>query len=190
MTIGLLAIMQDEIAYVDRWAKTLRRAHFDHVVVVDGGSSDGTIARLQTIEGIEIHHRPFAGRFDDQRNFGLEHCQTDWVFELDADEHASAPFLAGLPAIIRDAESAQIDCVGVARLNFLDGHLVQGPGHQNLDYQYRLHNRRCHWRGNVHEEITGYRARCELTVLDGHFLVHDKSTARHEARNAFYRSLI
>jgi glycosyltransferase involved in cell wall biosynthesis len=191
VTVGLLAIMLDEEQYVDRWARAVSRipVPFDRVVVVEGGSSDGTAERLRASD-VPFIVEPFSGHFADQRNRGVEHLGTDWVLELDADEIPSTPLLAGLRDFIRDAEAAEMDCIGIPRLNFIDGALVAGPGHKNLDYQYRLHNRRCHWRGAVHEELTGYRHRYELgSLADGHFIIHDKTSKRHEARNAMYRTL-
>lgn len=193
MTLGLLAIMLDEAALVERWAQTVDRVArvgvpFDQILVVDGGSKDGTPDRLHAL-GIPVVERQFQDHFADQRNFGLDQITTDWVFELDADEIPSTPLLAGLRFIVANAELASVGCVGVARLNFLDDILVPGPGCGGLDYQYRIHRRTCHWRGVVHEEVVGYRARYELPIDDGHFIAHRKQNGRHEARNAYYRTL-
>lgn len=190
MTVGLLAIMLNESDYVERWIRAVKRFpdSFDRIVVVDGGSTDGTVTRLRDA-GIEVTERTFENHFADQRNAGCAHVDTDWILELDADEVASSPLLGGLRAIVGDAEKAGVDCVGLPRLNFIDGVLVAGPGHMGLDFQYRLHRRSCRWRGAVHEEVVGYRARYELRIADGHFIVHDKSGVRHAARNQYYQTI-
>jgi glycosyltransferase involved in cell wall biosynthesis len=190
MGVSLLAIMLNEAPYLDRWWGGINRivGVFDQIVVVDGGSTDGTPERLRE-RGVDVRIQPFPGDFSIQRNTGIEDCRNEWVMELDADETMSVPLLAGLHAICQDADRAQMECIGLPRINFLDGTLVASPGAHGLDFQYRLHRRSCHWRGNVHEEITGYRARVELTLADGHFLVHEKDSARHAARNEYYRSL-
>jgi glycosyltransferase involved in cell wall biosynthesis len=162
---------------------------FDRFLVVDGGSADGTLERLRAL-GFPAVVRPFRNHFADQRNFGCEQLGTDWIFEVDADEIVSAPLLGGLRALVNDAEVAKADCLGIPRLNFIDGRMVVGPAHkEGLDYQYRLHRGSCRWRGAVHEEIAGYRTRYELKVEDGHLLVHDKTSTRHAARNAYYGTL-
>lgn len=190
ITLACLSIMQNEADYVVRWARGLRRLPdiFDEVLVVDGGSTDDTPDRLHAL-GICVARRPFSGNFADQRNHGLDLLGAQWVFELDADEVPSVPLLGGLRAICEDADRAQMDVVGIPRLNFLDGRLVQSPGARGLDYQYRLHRRACRWRGAVHEEVVGYRARYELELGEGHYLLHDKSSERHAARNAYYGTL-
>jgi glycosyltransferase involved in cell wall biosynthesis len=190
VSIGLLAIMLNESDYVARWAESVRRIPnvFDRLLVVDGGSSDATRERLRDV-GIESIPRTFENHFADQRNYGLQHIGTDWVLEVDADELVSAPLLGGLPAIVADAERSTADCIGVPRLNLLDGQLVAGPGHKGLDFQYRIHRTSCRWRGAVHEEVVGYRARYELRLDDGHFLIHDKTNERHRARNEYYGTI-
>lgn len=191
MMIGIFAIMLNEAAYVDRWAKAVQCISdaFDCMLVVDGGSTDGTVDHLRDFN-IPVVTRPFSQHFANQRNYGLEQMDADWILEIDADEIPSAPLLGGLRALVDDAVRAGIDCIGIPRFNFIDDLLVLGPGYKHLDYQYRLHRRTCHWRGAVHEELVGYRARHELRIEDGHFLVHDKSSARYTARNTYYETLV
>ena len=182
--------MLDEIDYAQRWAKSVLRfsGSFDRIQVIDGGSKDGTLEKLREL-GIEVVSHSFENHFADQRNFGCEQIGTDWILELDADEIASSPLLGGLRAIVADTERAGMDCVGIPRLNLIDDKLTEGPGHKRLDYQYRLHHRSCHWRGAVHEEIADYRARRELHIVEGQYLIHDKSSARHAARNQYYQTI-
>lgn len=190
MTVALLAIMLDEALYVRRWISAVKRVPdaFDSVLVVDGGSVDGTPNVLREF-GVPVVKRTFPRDFADQRNFALSLVETDWVLEVDADEVPSVPLLAGCRTIATDADEAGVDVVGVPRLNFIDDALVAGTGHRGLDYQYRLHRARCCWRGAVHEEVVGYRERVELRLEDGHFLTHDKTSARHEVRNAHYKTM-
>lgn len=182
--------MLNEEDYVDRWVENVKRAPapFDEIIIVDGGSSDGTAKRLRG-HGLTVVERLFQDDFADQRNFGAELCKTDWMIELDADEMMTFPLIGGLRDIVADAERAEMDCVGIGRINFHDGVMVAGPGYKGLDYQYRLHNRRCRWQGIVHEEVVGYRHRYELKILDGQFIVHDKESARHNERNNYYRGI-
>jgi glycosyltransferase involved in cell wall biosynthesis len=194
MSLALLAIMLDESDYVERWAKTVEQAHqlgvaFDQVIVIDGGSTDDTVEKLRQ-RGITVIVRAFDGHFAEQRNFGISLCNTDWIFELDADEYPSKPLLTGLKTIVADLSRDHVQCAGIPRINLLDGRAVEGPGHNGMDYQYRLHRRECLWTGRVHEEISGYTNRVELSLSNGHFILHDKTSVRHEVRNAYYRSLV
>lgn len=189
MTVGVLAIMLNEADYVEKWLMNLRTFSdfYDDVVVVDGGSEDGTAEYLMR-HGVRVVRRDFAGDFSAQRNAGIEACQTRWVVEIDADEELSVPLGRGLRAICDGADRDGVDSIGVPRLNFIDGILAAGVGACGLDYQYRIHRSSGRWCNRVHEEMS-FTARVELSLREGHFMLHKKDGARHEARNAYYRSL-
>ena len=58
------------------WAK--------QIVIIDSGSTDGTLAITKEFPNTPVYHR----RFDDhtsQWNFGLDQIKTEWVLTLDAD---------------------------------------------------------------------------------------------------------
>lgn len=182
--------MQDEEPLVARWHAGLHRIQgaFDEFLVIDGGSKDGTVAALELL-GVRVVARAFSGSFAEQRNFAVDQTQSEWIFELDADEVPSVPLLSGLRTIVRDANAAGFDCIGIPRLNFHDCILQPGPGYRGLDYQYRLHRHECRWHKPVHEEISGWRARFELDLAEGHFIQHLKTATRYEERNALYRRM-
>lgn len=190
MRIALLAVMLDEADYLPRWMNSLQqfRDIFTETVIIDGGSRDASSIILRG-SWVRVVSRRFEGDFSAQRNFGIDQCQADWVLELDADEIAATALLHGLHEIARGADQHEVDCIGIPRLNFIDDRLVAGPGTRGLDFQYRLHRQHCRWQRPVHEEIVGWRNCIELKVEHGHFLIHDKTSARHEARNAYYRSI-
>jgi glycosyltransferase involved in cell wall biosynthesis len=70
-----LLITYDEIQNIGRTLAKLGWAR--RIVVVDSGSTDGTLDVLAKDRRIEVHHRPFDG-FAEQCNFGLSHIRTPW----------------------------------------------------------------------------------------------------------------
>lgn len=196
--VSVTAIMLDEEIHFPRWIAGLMSISeaFDEIVVVDGGSTDRT-RELFTAQGLSQAQTvpmswfsfPWIDDYSVQRNHACREAKHDWVFEIDADETPSKPLLAGLRQIAVNADAAGIDAIGIPRLNFIDGTLVASPGHRGLDFQYRLHRRDCRWHGRVHEELRNHRSRFELSVPDGHFLVHEKTRQRHETQNAYYKTL-
>lgn len=57
----------------------------DEIVVVDSGSSDGSL-RLLDEAGVTATHRAYASH-GDQMNFAIDLASNDWVFCLDSDEY-------------------------------------------------------------------------------------------------------
>ena len=82
-----LLITFNEIQNIERTLAKLDWAR--RIVVVDSGSTDGTLDVLARDARIEVIHRPFDS-FAGQCNFGLSHIHTDWVLSLDADYAVSA----------------------------------------------------------------------------------------------------
>lgn len=91
-----LLITHDEIANIERalgqltWAK--------RIVVIDSGSTDGTLEVLARNPRVETLHRPFDS-FADQCNFGLTQIRTPWVLSMDADYKVSDELIAELQAL-------------------------------------------------------------------------------------------
>jgi glycosyltransferase involved in cell wall biosynthesis len=56
----------------------------DEIVVIDAGSTDGTVEIARGFTERVIHH-PWTG-FLEQRRLAFDHCSHDWVLALDADE--------------------------------------------------------------------------------------------------------
>ena len=73
-----------------RWAK--------RIVVVDSGSTDGTLDIVKQVPQAEIVHRSFDS-FADQCNFGLTQIGTEWVLSLDADYELSDALVEELRAL-------------------------------------------------------------------------------------------
>ena len=72
----------------DRIEAALRSVAFcDEVLVVDGGSSDSTVARVNAA-GARLLERKFDG-FVAQKNFAIDYAHHDIVLSLDADEEVS-----------------------------------------------------------------------------------------------------
>lgn len=55
------------------------------ILIVDSGSTDNTV-ELAEQHGAKVVYRAWDNDFSAQRNFALEHINTDWVLYLDADE--------------------------------------------------------------------------------------------------------
>lgn len=74
---------------IDNIARTLGPLDWARrIVVIDSGSTDGTLDVLAGDPRIEVYHRPFDS-FAEQCNFGLSKIDTEWALSLDADYELS-----------------------------------------------------------------------------------------------------
>ncbi|MEK7215508.1 MAG: glycosyltransferase family 2 protein, partial [Chloroflexota bacterium] len=107
------------------------------MLVMDGGSTDDTVARAQTC-GARVLHRPF-DTFARQRNHTLDAAIHPWVFFVDADERVP-PLLAGEIAALVATPGAMWSGATVPRRNLMLGAWVRHGGWWP-DHQFRLLHR-------------------------------------------------
>jgi glycosyltransferase involved in cell wall biosynthesis len=94
-----LIITLNEAPNIARALDKLAWAH--RIVVIDSGSTDGTLEILRSYPRVTIIYRPF-DNFANQCNFGLQQIHTTWVLSLDADYELSAELVAELAALHAD----------------------------------------------------------------------------------------
>lgn len=124
-------------------------AFCDEIVVVDSGSTDGTVELAQR-RGAHVIKAEWRG-FGPQKQFAVEQAKNDWVLCVDADERVSERLRANI-------ENALVSPTGnvyrFARCNrFMGRYLRHGEGYP--DWSVRLFDRRhARWSNDaVHEKI-------------------------------------
>jgi glycosyltransferase involved in cell wall biosynthesis len=124
-------------------------AFADEVVVVDSGSTDGTVALAERY-GARVVSKEWLG-YGRQKQFAVEQAANDWVLCLDADERVSPELAASLVRVLQ-APAAPV--YRMARRNrFLGRWLRHGEGYP--DWSPRLFDRRnARWSDDeVHEKV-------------------------------------
>ena len=94
-----LVLTFNEAPNIGRWLEGLAWAR--QIIVMDSGSTDGTLDLLKDLPQVRVIHRDW-DHFAGQRNAGLEHVQTPWVLSLDADHMASPQLASALAAALED----------------------------------------------------------------------------------------
>lgn len=121
LPISAFIICLNEEAYLGKCIESL--AEFAEIVVVDSGSTDGTLQLVHSyiadgwpIRLIEEAWRGYAG----QKQFALEQCEQPWCFNVDSDERLDKELRRVLPQLIAVPD----DIVGwrVARRPYLIGY--------------------------------------------------------------------
>lgn len=157
-----LLITLDEIQNIGRTVGRLGWAK--RIVVVDSGSTDGTLDFLAKDPRIEVHHRAFDS-FAEQCNFGLSQVRTEWVLSLDADYELGDGFVANLQGLQPTDEEAGFRARFVYRIH---GRPLRGSLYPPRTVLYRVRGARYENEGH------GHRIRIPGKVSDlGGVIFHD-----------------
>ncbi|MEE9217571.1 MAG: glycosyltransferase family 2 protein [Acidobacteriota bacterium] len=146
----------------------------DEVLVVDGGSRDGT-PDLARAAGARVVERPWSG-FSEQKNFAASEARHDWIFSLDSDERISGELARSVRSLGERIE--RFAGYEVARRPVFYGRALRFGGYYP-GYRVRLYDRRCgRWNERlVHERVCldGPRGRLrgDLLHYTGHGLCAD-----------------
>jgi glycosyltransferase involved in cell wall biosynthesis len=135
--ISVVIIAKDEAV---RIARTIASAvdFVDEVLVVDGGSRDGTI-EISIANRARVVENAWPG-FAGQRNFGAAAAKNDWVFMLDADEVFDADLAAFVVRFVSESVNDQFAFEFTRVGDFLGRWL---PGQDRVKH-IRLYNRQRH----------------------------------------------
>lgn len=121
LPISAFIICQNEEAYLGNCIESL--VDFSEIVIVDSGSTDGTVDLIHSyIESgwpIRLFHEAWRG-YAAQKQFALDQCEQPWCFNIDSDERLDAALKKLLPELIE----APSKVVGwrVARRPYLIGY--------------------------------------------------------------------
>ncbi|MHB1539271.1 MAG: glycosyltransferase family 2 protein, partial [Solirubrobacteraceae bacterium] len=167
-------IVQDER---ERLPAALASVAFcDEVIVVDGGSTDGT-QELARAAGATVIENDWPG-FAAQRNIALDAASGDWVLEIDADERVSPQLRASIESLLAACEEGANVAVCALRNRFLGGWL--GASAKYPAYRTRLFRTSVYRHDPARLVHEGVEPRERPVVLEGD-LEHELAATPAEA---------
>lgn len=181
-TLGLCLIAKDEEKNLPKCVESVRKI-VDEIVVVDTGSSDGTVQTAENL-GAVVYHYPWDGDFSNARNFALRHAKSAWLLLLDADEQVDRN---GLEAIIAFVNTTEMDGAYFRVRNYMGSY---SPENFTLHNALRLlrNNGKYRYRGAIHEQIVcddmrDFSSRfVTLNVILNHYGYLDSTIAEKQKR--------
>jgi tetratricopeptide (TPR) repeat protein len=147
LTLSLCMIVRDEEQMLGRCLAAAAPA-VDEIVIVDTGSSDGTVQIARSFGATVIEH-PWTGSFADARNASFAAATGDWLLYLDADEVLVAGDAPRLKALTGHTWREAISLVETSFLGEL------GDGSAVTHNALRMFRNRPAYRftGSIHEQI-------------------------------------
>lgn len=85
ISISACAIMKNEINHVEAWLDNVR-VFAQEIIVVDTGSTDGTMAFLDKQPDVKLINYEWQNDFAQAKNVVLQEATGDWLVFIDADE--------------------------------------------------------------------------------------------------------
>lgn len=134
----------------ERLAPCLASLDFaDEIVVVDSGSTDGTVALAES-HGASVIQQPWQG-YGRQKQFAVDQASHDWVLCLDADERLTPELALEIQSAM---QSPDADAYEMPRCNlFLGRWLRHGEGYPDMSLRL-FHRKKAHWSDDpVHEKV-------------------------------------
>jgi len=119
---GLL-LTWNEIANIGRTLAALE--WLSDILVIDSGSTDGTLEVLAAHPNVRVLHRAFDS-FAAQCNFGLERISTEWVLSLDADYGVPAELARSMPSLLERADRENLAGFRLPFRYCIDGRPLRG----------------------------------------------------------------
>lgn len=170
-TLCLAMIVRDEESNLREWLEEAAN-HVQEIVAVDTGSTDGTVALLESV-GAKVVHQKWANDFSLHRNFGLSHATSDWILILDADERLKRVHWFTLSSILKNED------VMAYSFTVKNYHSTRDLSNYDTMRSYRLfrNHHDIQYTGSVHNQLApGIQKACRRT---GMITQHSYITIEH-----------
>jgi len=177
--VSVYAIAKNEEKFVDRWMDSMSEA--DEIVVLDTGSSDGTVAKLRG-RGARVEVKEFhPWRFDVARNASMELCSpgADILVCTDLDEVLSK----GWRKQLEDAWGKAVDAgkrPTTGQYRYIWNFTADGRPDRTFTYEKVHAPDTCKWTHPVHEILSYHVPRIPVEI-PGMVLEHHPDRTKSRA---------
>ncbi len=89
----------------------------DEIVIVDTGSTDGTV-KIAEEYGARVYHHPWENDFSKHRNQSISYATGDWILIIDADEELDR---SSGPLLRRSLETFDPEVISIFVRSYMDG---------------------------------------------------------------------
>jgi len=168
MLISVVMIVQSNLATLPDCLASLGFA--DEIVVVDGGSTDGTLDYLRGFNGrVRLIEHPWPDHFGKQRQVSFDKAMCNegrWWIRIDSDEIAPPIFQETIRRLL-EALPPQITACRIKQYNLVQDweHFSANLGGWETWPRVWRADRRLRWKGQVHEFVCKPNEEGELVPI-------------------------
>ncbi len=181
VTLSVCLIVKNEEKLLANCLRSVE-AVADEVVVVDTGSTDGTVAIAEAF-GAQVYHYTWHNDFAAARNFAKSKAAGDWILQIDADEELLPEDQFKVRELIHQGrcDGAFVALLCRSSSNF-------GENRPSLHYLVRLFRNLDHFRyiNPVHEvlQYSGEVIPVDIRLVHHGYNLDEKQLREKRARNA------
>ena len=190
MKISVAMIVKDDAENILRAVKSCDFA--DEIIIIDGGSKDGTLQRLTEFEEqdkLKIYRNHWPGDFGAQRNLSFKYCTGDWILRLDSDEVFGSYLRAAVRILLTEIPEETLS-IRIRQNNLVNDvhHYSAALGGWESHPRIFKNTGNLNWVGRVHEWVEGVSHRCvDWNVCVIHFGWLDTEKLKQKEKN--YREM-
>ncbi|NDB56628.1 glycosyltransferase [archaeon] len=177
------------------------KKHNHEIVLVDDYSDNPeTIKIIDKYKSqISFYQHKLERNYGAHKNYGIEQCKGEWIFQLDADEYPTDALLQNINEVIESNNINEV--IWLPRLNYFKGVTEQdismwgwnyNDGMINFpDYQSRLYRNRPHIRyeRRLHEKVEGFKSYSFVPPQKDYAIVHEKTIEKQRQTNLNYNKM-
>ena len=173
-------ITLNEEDFIDQALKNVKE-YVDEIIIVDGGSTDKTIA-ISKKHGAKVFQHKWPEHFAKQRNISLKYATKDWILIMDPDETYERILLENLQLFANN--NIQADMFAFPRKNYIDG--KQTDAYPDRQLRFFPNNPDIKYMRKVHERPTKYSI---IVSPEKMHIVHKKTSTRQKKQNIHYKKM-
>lgn len=162
-TLGCYLIVKNEEKNINKCLDNLSK-FCDEIVVVDTGSSDGTVAKAMSYFNVTVEHFQWVNDFSAARNYAMSKTKSDYIFSIDADEVFTDELIEKLLYLKQNDFNGYTAFEMYIRLSeekfYLGGR------------QIVKNNGTSHWKYKIHEKLYHDESNSCILDGDGEWIIH------------------
>jgi glycosyltransferase involved in cell wall biosynthesis len=203
MFLSYLITCHNETDSLDKLlSKLIEHKKDDHEIILLDDYSDNpkTVEIIQKYKSeVNFYQRDLDKNYGAHKNYGIEQCKGQWIFQLDADELPTDELVKNIDPILQS--NSQNEVIWLPRLNYFVGVTeldVNNWGwrlHDGMinfpDYQSRLYRNKTNirYQRRLHEKVEGYKSYTFIPPQKDYAIIHEKTIEKQRQTNVNYNKL-
>jgi len=203
MFLSYLVTCHNETSSLDKLlSKLVQNKKDNHEIVLLDDYSDNpeTLGIIQKYkEKTSFHQHRLDRNYGAHKNYGIEQCKGNWIFQLDGDEYPTDLLLENIDVVLES--NADNEVLWLPRLNYFVGVTeldvkTWGWNYQDgminfPDYQSRIYRNLSHIRyeRRLHEKVEGFKSYTFVPPQKDYAIVHEKTIEKQRQTNLNYNKM-